>query len=94
MNSPFIQQQAGTLAADVEHEANAGASANISSGVNPAAGRVALLYRRVLGRSPQPSELELGTAFLEHADAPAGSLSPVAQLAQVLMLTNEFLFVD
>ena len=42
----------------------------------------------------RPHELALGTAFLDRQPPPADGLPPLAQLAQVLMLTNEFSFVD
>ena len=68
------------------------------------------LYRRVLGRPPEPDELDLATEFIRRqtASPPADSsawrlmqtakaeppLSPWEQLSQVLLLTNEFMFVD
>jgi len=88
MNSPFVQQQASNLAAAVAREAVS------SSGPSPGENQVYRLYRRVLGRSPEPSELALGTTFLNRQEPSPDALSPLAQLAQVLILTNEFLFVD
>jgi hypothetical protein len=82
MNSPFVQDQARKLAAAVERESS------------PQENQVRQLYRRVLGRSPEPPELALGAAFLNRKEPAADALSPLAQLAQVLILTNEFLFVD
>ena len=49
--------------------------------------RVAALYRIILARDPQQDELALATEFLTTAQN-------TQQLAQALMLTNEFLFVD
>ena len=88
MNSPFVQQQASQLAASLERE--------VSPGLNtkPSENQVCRLYRRVLSRSPEPSELALGAAFLNRKEPSPDALSPLAQLAQVLILTNEFLFVD
>ena len=83
MNSPLVQAQAQALATSIERE-----------GTVPAPDRVRLVYRRVLGRSPQPRELALGAEFLSRNDPNPAALSPLAQLAQVLMLTNEFTFVD
>ncbi|WP_337174113.1 PSD1 and planctomycete cytochrome C domain-containing protein [Paludisphaera sp.] len=79
MNSPFVQSQARRLADDA-----AGAG-------DP----VVAVYERVLGRRPDDRERSLAVAFL---DAPAAEgepeAPPLARLAQVLMLTNEFLYVD
>ncbi len=90
MNSPFIQQQAGKLAGAIEQEASASQVAN----ANPGENQVCRLYRQVLGRSPESSELALGVAFMKRHEPAPDALSPLGQLAQVLMLTNEFLFVD
>ncbi len=86
MNSPFVQQQAGKLAEAVEREANPSTQGGED--------RVCRLYRRVLGRSPESSELALGTSFLKRHEPASDALSPLGQLAQVLILTNEFLYVD
>ena len=75
-----------------------------------AAGRVSRLYRQVFGRLPDPDELALATAFIRRDSAADSASSsawrvmqalkgdpPLAlweQLAQVLLLTNEFMFVD
>ncbi len=103
MNSPFMHEQARRVTALI------GPQAESRSG-DAAADGVRLLYRRVLGRSPDSDELALATAFIrrESAAASAGSaawrvmqtikgdppLAPWEQLAQVLLLTNEFMFVD
>jgi Protein of unknown function (DUF1553)/Protein of unknown function (DUF1549)/Planctomycete cytochrome C len=76
---------------------------------DPAEG-VRRLYRRVLLRSPEPDELNLAVAFIraetdrsagdvddwKRANRGAGNrpLAPWEQLSQVLLLTNEFMFVD
>ena len=52
----------------------------------PPAGRVRSLYRMALARDPTPEELKRGVHFLE-----SGSW---AELAQALLLSNEFAFVD
>jgi hypothetical protein len=107
MNSPFLHEQAKWLAALIAPE-SAGAART------PAAGdtseRARALYRRVLGRMPEPDELNLAVAFIQQEtaklqgdlaawkQAPGGKsprpLSPWEELAQVLLLTNEFMFVD
>ena len=89
MNSPFVLGQAKHLASAVEGEIHQGqASADVAEAVNR-------VYRRVLGRSPTADELARASAFVDRPDGRADdSLPPLAQLAQVLMLTNEFLYVD
>ena len=61
--------------------------------------QVARLYQAVLAREPEPRELELATAFLEgenaRGEAHSGdALSPWQRLVQVVLLSNEFVFVD
>jgi len=78
-----------------------------SIGASDPATRVDALYRTVLGRSAAPDELLLAEQFLAEAstvadaaatkpksDAKHEHLAPLEQLAQVLLATNEFLFVD
>ena len=54
---------------------------------------VSTLYQAILQRNPTSAEASRASAFLKHATPDAG-LTPRQQLAQVLLLTNEFLFVD
>jgi uncharacterized protein DUF1549/uncharacterized protein DUF1553/cytochrome c len=82
LNAPFVQEQARRLAAE---SAAAGADDQ----------RLALLYHRVLAREPSSEERELSLRFLREAlTTPTEKLTPWDRLAQVLLLTNEFLFVD
>jgi cytochrome c553 len=78
MNSPFVQEQAKALAARPQLASGGSADA-----------KVAALYRLTLGRTPTPTELALGREFV--ADAAAARWE---QYAQVLMLSNEFAFID
>ena len=87
MNSPFVIEQAKHLAGSLE-----------ASSDDPEA-RVRLLYQRVFGRSPEPREVALGVAFVARQSAagtnpPPKGLAPWEEYAQVLLLTNEFMFVD
>ncbi|QEH34226.1 Planctomycete cytochrome C [Aquisphaera giovannonii] len=93
MNSPFVQEQATRLAASLEREPS---GRGPTSAPDPSRDRVRVLYRRVLGREPEASELELAARFVDpRRPKEAGeSLPRLAQLAQVLLLTNEFTFVD
>ncbi|MFM7208052.1 MAG: PSD1 and planctomycete cytochrome C domain-containing protein [Planctomycetaceae bacterium] len=82
LNHPFVAGRAARVAEQV------------STADAPA--RVVDLYRRVLGRSPSPDEHMRADQFLADAAGEAGSgqFAPLAQVAQVLLLSNEFMFVD
>ncbi len=108
MNSPFLHEQTRRLAASIAM-APSDTTASWGSADVPAEG-VRQLYRRVLGRSPEPDELALAVDFVRRQtktdpttqSAWSGSrnnevappLSAWEQLSQVLLLTNEFMFVD
>jgi hypothetical protein len=85
MNSPFVAEQARHLAASLE-----------ATGPAAPGERVRQLYRRVLGRDPEARELERASRFLaaplDAGDSPPAT--PLEVLAQVLMLTNEFFYID
>jgi hypothetical protein len=87
MNSPFVVEQAKALAARPE----------IAAAATPAA-KVTALYRLVLARPPRAEEAQAALRFLSATQAAQGAehtqLSSEQQLAQVLLLTNEVLFVD
>ncbi len=87
MNSSFIREQAEMLAAREEVRA-AGSDGD----------KIEVLYRIVLSRAPTERELSSSVRFLRGATGAASQekagMSRLAQLAQVLLLTNEFLFVD
>ncbi|QDU31139.1 Planctomycete cytochrome C [Anatilimnocola aggregata] len=85
MNSPFVIEQAQSLA---QRPAVVAASSP--------ADKVVALYRAALARQPDEAELNIAQQFLSTAPAPSGTikLTPVEQLAQLLLLTNEFMYVD
>jgi hypothetical protein len=110
MNSPFLHEQTRRLASSTAFAAeNSPATPSTGSAADPAEG-VRQLYRRVLGRSPEPDELGLAVEFVRRqtttgptpltawSSAPPIQPSPLLtaweQLSQVLLLTNEFMFVD
>ncbi len=80
MNSPFVIEQAQRLAASVSGAPDDGA-------------RVTELFRRALSRDPESIEREQALKFIHEAPH-AGKLSNWDKLAQALLLTNEFVFVD
>ncbi len=88
MNAPFVIEQARALAARDE-VARASTTEE----------RVDALYRAVLGRPATGAEVAAASRFTgapDRSSNPAGRsrLTRWEQLAQVLLMTNEFLFVD
>ncbi|MCH8922401.1 MAG: PSD1 domain-containing protein [Planctomycetes bacterium] len=83
MNSPFVIQQAEALAARPE-----------VAGESDSTKRVAAIYQIVLTRTPSADESAAAVKFVSAAKTSSGGLSPWVQYAQLLMLTNEFMFVD
>ncbi|MBK8038807.1 MAG: PSD1 domain-containing protein [Verrucomicrobiaceae bacterium] len=86
INSPFIQTQSNKLAATLQ----------ASTGGVVDARTIEALYHRVLLRGPKPDEAEMALRFVNSAPptpAPAPQ-TPLAQLAQVLLIGNEFQFAD
>jgi hypothetical protein len=85
MNSPFSIEQGQSLA----NRSDVGPVADRDS-------KIAAVYRAALARTPTSAELTVAQRFLEAAAAdPAGAqLSTWEQLAQMLLMTNEFAYVD
>jgi hypothetical protein len=81
MNSPFVLEQANSL---TQRPEVAGARD---------AEKVKMLYELVLQRAPSESELRRAKQFL-NAQSQAGKVPALAKLAQVLLLSNELMFVD
>ncbi len=82
MNSPFVTEQAIALAA----------RSDVSNAKSNAA-KVKALYQMVLARNPTRDELQLAEAFVADNSAKT-SFGKWQQLAQILLLSNEFAFVD
>jgi|SRR5579883_2104622 len=82
LNSPFVQEQAKALATRSE-----------VAGVTATEAKVRALYRVTLGRNPTRDEVALATEFVQDDD-PKATFGRWPQLAQVLLLSNEFVFVD
>jgi len=83
MNSPFVLQQARNLAHRGEVE-SAGSSGE----------KVSALYRLVYQRPATPQELRLGEQFIAAQSPSDGSLLPLEKYAQVLLVSNELIFLD
>ena len=80
MNSPFVIEQAKALAAR-------------ATDVDPAK-QIGELYRLVYARQPTTDEMNLALGFVMERPTDGAKLTPWEQLAQVLLLSNEFAFVD
>jgi hypothetical protein len=86
MNSPFVMEQARALVARPE----------IAGETKPAR-RVDALLCRVLGRHPTKHETASALQFIEAAKSdaqPENGLMPWEQFAQVLLISNEAVFLD
>ncbi|HMO66480.1 MAG TPA: DUF1553 domain-containing protein, partial [Verrucomicrobiota bacterium] len=82
MNAPFVQEQARALAARPE-----------VAGAETAGQRVAALFRRALGRPATETELAAALRFVDGAP-PEEGFTAWEQLAQVLLVSNEAIFLD
>jgi hypothetical protein len=80
LNSEFMSARARSLAA------------KLASEEKDDAGRIRKVFFHLFGRPASAREIEMGLAFLGHAEKAA--LSPWEQYAQVLLSANEFTFVD
>jgi hypothetical protein len=107
LNSPFIRAQSAALASRLHRIVLAGAERGERSSlvarrppaacaghglgrkVTGEAQRIRCAYRLLFGRTPTRAEEKLGLDFLEEAGVGAW-----AQYAQVLLASNEFLYVD
>jgi len=83
MNSPFVIEQARSLAQRPE----------VKCADHPAR-QILALYRLVLQRPPVPAEIELGEKFIAAQSQNASGFSPLEKYAQVLLLSNEVMFID
>ena len=82
LNSPFVQEQAKALAGRSE-----------VASAKPNGAKVTALYRLALGRNPTKDEAALAAEFVSDDDAKS-TFGRWPQLAQVLLLSNEFAFID
>jgi hypothetical protein len=84
MNSPFLAEQSRRVMSRPE----------VAGGATEQ--RLRSLYRLLYHRPPSEQELSLGVRFVQEAGGAKGAdgLTPWEQYAQVLLLANEFAFVD
>jgi len=79
MNAPYVIEQGRALAARTEGDS---------------AKRIEEMYRLVYARKPTSEEALAASAFVTGPPEMGAKLSPWEQLAQVLLASNEFAFVD
>jgi hypothetical protein len=95
LNSPFVLEQARALAARAGREAGEKPSGGDPEAVTQR--RLELLFRHALGRRPSSGELERAKRFVSVGAEPAAGKEPFGpweQFAQVLLVSNEAVFVD
>jgi hypothetical protein len=83
LNHPFVREQALAVA----QLPSVTSSDTLAEGIEQ-------LYRQLVSRPPTTEERELALAFLQEWTASAKPVEAWAMLAQVLLLSNEFAFVD
>ena len=83
LNSPFMIQQAKSFSERLHNEAP-----------DSDASRVQLGFQLAYGRLPSEPELNLGLAYLGAEDAEDNQLSRWERYAQVLLASNEFMYLD
>jgi hypothetical protein len=79
LNDPFVNDQARALAARLAGEEPAGGES-----------RIRRLYLLALARPPSPAEIEIGRRLL----APDGDIDPWERYCQVILSSNEFIYID
>lgn len=84
MNHPFAIEQAQQLIARADRQAPPDVD-----------GRITWLYQTLYARPPSDEEVAIGRQFVDQSPtSEADKLSPWARYAQVLLMSNEFLFID
>jgi hypothetical protein len=89
MNSPLVIEMGRALSAQPQ----------VTAVKSPEA-RIIALYRRILARPPDPHELQATLGFIKTLQRSSqdphdrSQLDPMQQLTQVLLMTNELMFVD
>jgi len=89
MNSPFVWEHVQRLSRELRQTATEQATGDLQP--DSVASVVRAAYWRVLGRAPADEELQLATEYIDQNRARSTALT---ELVQLLLQTNEFLFVD
>src|SRR5215472_1657062 len=83
MNSPFVLERARALTQRPEFKSAASADAKIRAA-----------YEVLFQRQPAPEEVQLGEKFLAAPTSTGANSSALERYAQVLLLSNELMFID
>ena len=83
LNSPFMIQQAKSFSTRLHTEAPDSDSS-----------RVKLAFQLAYGRFPSDAELNLGLAYLSAEDSEENQMSRWERYAQVILASNEFMYLD
>ncbi len=91
LNNPFVMAQADALADEL----------NLTLGPTDTNGRIRYLFRRILSRDPAPDEIRSVVRLAVRSESTISEEMPDStpalpwtELAQVLLISNEFLFAD
>lgn len=83
MNNPFVRDQAVALLGRPE-----------VSGATDPEGKIRLLFESSLARNPDATEVQWSSAYVKEASSDEEAQKRWVNLAQVLLLSNEFCFVN
>ncbi len=83
LNSPFMTTQSKAFAARLQHEEPESDEA-----------RIRLAFQLAYGRPAEDVEVELGLAYLTQEPDPHNKLSSWESYAQILLGSNEFMYLD
>ena len=83
LNSPFMTQQAKSFTSRLHQEAP-----------DSDDDRVELAFQLAYGRKPSEPELKLGLAYLAGEDTEENQMSRWERYAQVILASNEFMYLD
>ncbi|MHC4880590.1 MAG: DUF1553 domain-containing protein, partial [Planctomycetota bacterium] len=83
LNSPFMTTQAKAFAARLQREAPENDEA-----------RIRLAFQLAYGRPAEDVEIELGLAYVSQSPEPQNKLNPWESYAQILLGSNEFMYLD
>ena len=83
MNSPFVVEQAKSIASRPEIAA-----------IGDPAERIKAMYQAVLGREPNQGQIDLALKFVTVLPDAESKLNAWEEFAQVLLSANELMYLD
>ncbi len=102
MNSPFVAGQAAALAertpreshGELRRDSSVDAPSVDAAFADDVESGIVRLYRSVFARDPNAEELQLARQFLQASPDASSQFTAWEQLAQVLLLSNELMYID